>query len=165
MPGRDGEGEPKEFTMTTTARHTMQHSVATVAGTAALLLTAAGCGSSSSQTTKVIQSEWIFTADPMTAKAGKVTISAKNLGGFEHEVVLVKAADPKELPTKADGTVDEEKITEAQKVGEVEHIAPNSSKKTTFTLEAGKYVMFCNLVEKDGTSHFAKGMSGTFTVT
>ena len=151
--------------MTTAARHARQHSVATVAGVAALLLTAAGCGSSSSQTTKVTQSEWVFTADPATAKAGKVTISAKNLGGFEHEVVLVRAADPKELPTKADGTIDEEKITEAQKVGEVEHIAPNSSKKNTFTLEAGKYVMFCNLVEKDGTSHFAKGMSGTFTVT
>jgi hypothetical protein len=126
--------------------------------------TLAGCGSSA-PTATVTQSEWKFDLSATTAKAGKITLKSTNLGGFEHEIVVVKASDPTALPKKADGSVDEDKIAEEQKFGEIEHVAANTSKTGKFDLKAGKYVVFCNLVEKDGTSHFVKGMAATFTVT
>jgi hypothetical protein len=69
------------------------------------------------------------------------------------------------LATKADGTVDEDKLTADQKMGDVEKVAAQTNKDGTLRLTAGKYVLFCNVVEKDGASHFAKKMYGTLTVT
>jgi hypothetical protein len=40
-----------------------------------------------------------------------------------------------------------------------------SNQDGTLKLTPGKYVVFCNLLEKDGTSHFAKRMYATLTVT
>jgi hypothetical protein len=134
-------------------------------GVVAIATIAAGCSSSSSADVTVKTSEWIFEQSTTTVKAGNVKFRVDNVGGAEHELVVVRAAEPSALPTKADGTVDEEKLTEDQKMGEVEGVAAQSKKNGTLKLTAGKYVVFCNLVDKDGTSHFAKKMFGTLIVT
>jgi uncharacterized cupredoxin-like copper-binding protein len=105
---------------------------------------------------------------PKFVAAGKVTFKAKNIGTIKHEFVVVKVATPDaELPTTADGSVDEEAIPEADQIGEVEDVKPKKSGKLTTKLDAGSYVLFCNIVSKaDGTTfvHYAKGMHTTFTV-
>jgi plastocyanin len=134
-------------------------------GVLALATAATACGGTKSADVTVKTSEWIFEQSSTSVKAGDVKFRVNNVGGAEHEIVVVRAAEPSALPTKADGTVDEEKLTEDQKMGEVEGVAAQSKKDGTLKLTAGKYVVFCNLVEKDGTSHFAKKMYGTLTVT
>lgn len=124
--------------------------------------------------------------------AGQVTVTIDNQGGETHELVVVAGDNVGTMPMKSDGSVDEDKIPEADKVGEVEDIAGQTSTTKTFTLEPGTYVAFCNIVDEmgmagdtaagsdnmpmgsgtentmmGGTSghvHFAEGMYMTFTV-
>ncbi len=92
-------------------------------------------------------------------------LQKEHVGGAEHEVIVVTGSDPKAFATKADGSVDEDKIAEADKMGEIEHVAASSVKTGTFSLKAGTYVIMCNLVDKAGVAHFTKGMVSTLTVT
>ncbi len=96
---------------------------------------------------------------------GKTKFIVKNNGTEEHEFVVVRAEDAEALPTAEDGSVDEDQIAKKDQVGELEEIEPGKTKKKTFKLKAGSYVLFCNIVEteSDGTvvSHFAEGMHTT----
>jgi uncharacterized cupredoxin-like copper-binding protein len=100
--------------------------------------------------------------------AGKTNFVAKNAGGDEHEVVVVRGDDPGALPTKANGAVDEKKIPKADKFGEIEEFKPGKTESKVFKLSPGSYVLFCNVVEEeaDGTveSHFEEGMYTTIEV-
>jgi len=129
-----------------------------------------------------VLSEWRIKAPSGQLQPGSQPITAKNVGGEAHELVIVSAASADELPTKADGSVDEEKLASAT-VGEIGDVAAQSSKTKTFELARGTYVAFCNLVDQMGSGgsmgsghmegghaggmdhvHFALGMSTTFTV-
>ena len=103
---------------------------------------------------------------PKFVAAGKVTFTAKNIGTMKHELVVVRTTEGATLPTKADGSVDEEQIPESDKLGEVEHLKPKKSGTLTAKLAPGDYVLFCNLVTKDsqGTTyvHYAQGMYRAF---
>jgi hypothetical protein len=96
---------------------------------------------------------------------GKNKFVVKNAGTEKHEFVIARGADPAALPTKADGSVDEEQIPKGDEVGEIENIKKGKTKSKTFKLPAGPYILFCNTVdtEEDGTvvSHFARGMYTT----
>jgi hypothetical protein len=96
---------------------------------------------------------------------GKTKVVAKNDGTEDHELVIVKGDDPLALPIDADGAVDEDQIPENDFVGEIEEFAAGKTKKKTFKLPTGKYVLFCNITEEedDGeiVSHFAEGMYTT----
>ena len=111
--------------------------------------------------------------------AGKVKVIADNVGGEVHELVLVRADSPDALPMKSDGSVDEDKIAESDKVGEIADVAPGSQKSKTFDLAPGTYVAFCNVTDSmAGTTmmgdshsgmgmghvHFAQGMHITLEV-
>ena len=137
-----------------------------VAVTAAGLLLASACSDSSDSKADltVRVSEWIFEPSAETVTFGDVTIMVNNVGTKEHELVVIKGSDPAAFEKKADGSVDEEKLAEADKRGEVEGVLAASDKSATLALEPGNYVIFCNLVDADGTSHFAKGMVSTLTV-
>jgi uncharacterized cupredoxin-like copper-binding protein len=119
-------------------------------------------------TMTVTLSEWVVIPKPKAVNAGKVKVTAKNVGGEIHELVIVKGNDAASLPTDADGAVDEEALPEDAFVGEIEDIDPGKSKSKKFKLETGKYVFFCNIVEteEDGTveSHFVEGMYKTVIV-
>ena len=135
---------------------------------AALTLVAAGCSSSTTAAAKLSLTEYTIAVTAPSVKAGKVTISASNVGGGKHEVVLLAASDLKGFATRDDGSLDEDKIAEAQKMGEVGEIEIGKSGSKSFDLKAGTYTVVCNLVDKnaDGsvTSHYAKGMVATFVV-
>lgn len=76
--------------------------------------------------------------------------------------MLIKSdADPGSLPTVSNGEVDEEKLeADGEVVGEIADVQPGATKKATFNLEPGRYVMFCNL-----PAHYTQGMYGTVDVT
>jgi uncharacterized cupredoxin-like copper-binding protein len=118
-------------------------------------------GGSSGNTLQIQMADDFFTPKDASAKAGSVTISSPNTGQLVHELVLAKtSADPSKLPTTSDGEVDEAKLESlGEDAGEIADVAPGATKKGTFKLTPGKYVMFCNI-----PGHYAQGMYGTITV-
>lgn len=127
------------------------------------------CGGGSSADVKVTLKEFSVSPDKREHKGGTVEVEAKNAGSIKHELVMVKAKDVAALPVKPDGSVDEDKIADADKVGEIGEFAAGKSETHKFKLAAGDYVMFCNIVnEKSGAPpvvHFKEGMHETFTAT
>jgi uncharacterized cupredoxin-like copper-binding protein len=138
---------------------------------AAVALVAAGCtsGSSPSATAgativNVTLQEFSVLPDPTTAAAGDVTFTVTNDGPEDvHEFVVI-ATDlaPDALPTAEDGTVDEEGEG-MELVGEIEDIPVGESQDLTVSLDAGNYVLICNILEADEV-HYALGMRTAFTV-
>ena len=101
--------------------------------------------------------DYFYNPKDASATAGKVRIAAVNNGQIPHEVVFAKTnADPSQLPTKPDGSVNEEALNSP---GEVADVAPGRTKSGTVDLAPGRYVMFCNL-----PGHYKAGMYGTLTV-
>jgi uncharacterized cupredoxin-like copper-binding protein len=133
---------------------------------AALLV---GCGGGSDTTgVDVALKEFTVTSDPIEVEAGETEFTADNIGSEIHEMVMVRAKSAADLPTDADGAVDEDQIAKDDQVGEVEDVAVGKTKSISFDLRTGDYVIFCNIVddESDGTklSHFKEGMHESFTV-
>jgi hypothetical protein len=99
---------------------------------------------------------------------GTISFEATNVGADAHELVVVRADDPATLPRSADGTVDEGKLPAGAFIGEVEAFPAKQRCRGTFTLTAGRYALFCNLLETeaDGTreNHYANGMRAGFQV-
>lgn len=122
-------------------------------------------GGSSTKTLKLQLGEYSIDASNNTVKAGKVRLDVKNAGGVPHEVVVVRADNVDKLPKQADGGIDEDRIAESDKAGEVGDIAAGATKTHTFDLSAGTYVLFCNIVDDANVSHFAHGMSTVLKVT
>jgi hypothetical protein len=116
----------------------------------------------------VALSEWKVSPTSSQVAAGIVSFVAENTGKEEHELVLVKADSADALPRDADGAMDEAKLPEGALVGEIEPMAAGQLCQGNFPLEAGRYVLLCNVVDKeaDGVveSHFAEGMHTPFTV-
>jgi uncharacterized cupredoxin-like copper-binding protein len=161
----------------------MKLQVRRLAGSAALLALAGallvGCGGSDStspttteaettagggggaEAVEIKMGEFYFDPSEASAPAGNTTIEAPNDGAVEHELVLFKTdKDPADLPTEANGEVNEEKLDkEAEEAGEIADVEPGATKSESFKLTPGKYVMFCNL-----PGHYAAGMYGTVTV-
>jgi uncharacterized cupredoxin-like copper-binding protein len=125
------------------------------------------CSSSSDngETVNVTAKDFSLTPDVSSVVAGKVSFAVRNAGGFGHEMVVVKAADAKALPTKPDGEVDESAIAVASLIGEVTNVLPGQTKTLNVKLTPGKYVLFCNLVDGVKAVHFKRGMHADFTVT
>ena len=125
-----------------------------------------GGGGGSSSVTVTLQ-EWAVLPDADTTGAGQVTFKPTNKGTETHAFVVVKTdLGNRDLPTNEDGSVDEEGAG-IEPVDEVEDISKGSLETLTVDLDAGHYVMFCNIVEEeDGetVSHYANGMSTDFTV-
>jgi hypothetical protein len=126
---------------------------------------ACGGGGDDSETVDVLESEWLVQPDPASVEAGEVTFNVDNQGSEEHELFIVEGDDPGALPTKADGSLDEDQLGHAEAIGHIEGIQAGSSKSDTFELEAGSYLLVCNLVDEMGDVHFAEGMVSPFTVT
>jgi hypothetical protein len=109
--------------------------------------------------------EWSITPETATAKAGVIEFSAKNDGGENHELVVVKAS--RSDLTVVDGAVDEDALPKGAMIGEIESFAKGKTCGGHFKLDAGNYVLFCNIVEKENgqtVSHYLNGMVTNFTV-
>jgi uncharacterized cupredoxin-like copper-binding protein len=96
------------------------------------------------------------TLDPNSAGAGSITFSATNDGTATHEIEVFRGdVDPATLPVE-DNVASTEGL---ELVDEIEDITPGSSADLTVDLDAGAYVVMCNL-----PGHFARGMYSTFEV-
>lgn len=101
--------------------------------------------------------------------AGIVTFVAENGGEDEHELVIVKGDDAASLPTNAEtGEMDEAALPEGALIGEIEPFASGETCEGNFELEAGKYILLCNVTETEengeNESHFKEGMHVPFEV-
>jgi hypothetical protein len=127
-----------------------------------------GDAGSSDATIAVELKEWSVLPARADVPAGTVTFDANNTGAEAHELVVVRADDPAALPLAADGTVDEDKLPEGAFVGEIEPFPAKQHCTGTFQLAAGRYALFCNILETeaDGTkeNHYANGMRTRFEV-
>jgi uncharacterized cupredoxin-like copper-binding protein len=139
----------------------------------ALVLAACSSGSSPSQSTSATSgtgggggntvdvTETEFKIDmPDTVPSGDVTFNVTNNGTVDHEFVVFKTDDGADaLPMASDEPEVNEDAPDLESMGEVEDIAPGSSKSFTATLEPGKYVAICNV-----EGHYSAGMHHAFTV-
>ena len=127
-----------------------------------------GDAATSDATIAVELKEWSVLPARADVPAGTVTFDASNTGADAHELVVVRADDPATLPLGADGTVDGEKLPKGAFVGEIEPFPAKQRCTGTFELAAGRYALFCNILETeaDGSkqNHYANGMRARFEV-
>lgn len=113
--------------------------------------------------------EFAIGTSPPTASAGSVTFNITNKGPDDaHEFVVIRTdLDLTALPTKPDGSVDEEGEG-IEVVDEQEEVEPGTDATLTVDLGSGAYVFICNITEKEKSgdieSHYQKGMRTSFTV-
>ena len=116
----------------------------------------------------VVISEFTVEPDPESVDAGEVTFVVDNQGGDTHEFLVVDADSADALPVDDDGAFDEAAFGEDKVLDEVEDIESGATAELTLDLEAGTYLLLCNVVEEEESgeveSHFMKGMHATFTV-
>ena len=101
--------------------------------------------------------EQYLTVSVATVKAGPVTFTLTNKStmGKEHEMVVLKTDTPfDQLEVGAD-----DRVSEADSVGEIGEIKPGTTGTVTLDLAPGQYVLVCNLPK-----HYAQGMRVAFTV-
>jgi uncharacterized cupredoxin-like copper-binding protein len=103
-----------------------------------------------------------------SAVAGDVTFDVTNQGPKDtHEFVVIKTdLAPNALPTKADGSVNEE-AAGLQPVDEIEDIAVGDTPTLAVSLAPGSYVLICNIVDEESgktVAHYQQGMVAGFTV-
>ncbi|HEV8653769.1 MAG TPA: plastocyanin/azurin family copper-binding protein [Actinomycetes bacterium] len=100
--------------------------------------------------------KYYLTVTPASVQAGPTTITFKNVGTKEHEVVVLKTDTPADkLKVGAN-----HEVSEAASVGEDSETKPGKTKSTTIDLQPGTYVLVCNIER-----HYEKGMYGALTVT
>jgi len=101
--------------------------------------------------------DFSITLDPTEVAAGQVKFSINNEGPSTHEFVVVQTdTAPGDLPV--DGALVSEDGIDV--IGEAEDIPPSTTVDLVLTLEAGQYVIICNI-----EGHYAQGMNAGLTVT
>jgi hypothetical protein len=113
----------------------------------------------------VILQEWSVQPQVTSVRAGEVYFLAENRGPMDpHELVIIRTdLAPVSLPF-VNNAVPEDGVN---MIGEIEPFTPNSKASAVFTLQAGKYVLICNISEIEAgeiESHYALGMYAAFTV-
>ena len=102
------------------------------------------------------ETEQYLTAVPDTVAAGSTTFTLTNVGNREHEMVVLKTDTPfDQLEIDSEG-----KVSEDDSVGEVPETPEGETGSFTVDLEAGAYVLVCNIAD-----HYGQGMRAAFTVT
>lgn len=120
----------------------------------------------STGTVKVTVQEFSVLPDVNSAPAGDVTFVVTNDGPDDiHEFVIIKtdlAADA--LPTNDNGSAKEE-APGMTRIDEIEDIAVGDTQELTVSLDAGAYVLICNIFDADqNEAHYQMGMRMAFTV-
>ena len=106
----------------------------------------------------VTLADFSVTPDENSASAGDVTFDVTNDAEQSHEFVVIKtdlAED--QLPLDDEGV--DESADGVEVVDEIEDVGGGSEQSLTVNLDAGSYVLICNL-----PGHYAQGMHAAFTV-
>ncbi|WP_028066133.1 sulfocyanin-like copper-binding protein [Solirubrobacter soli] len=117
-------------------------------------VTVATTSDAASKATTVTLNEFKISASPKSVSAGKVTFTAKNTGDMQHELVIIKTST-----SASKLKVSKNRASQKGSVGEIEDIGGGKSKKQTFNLKKGHYVLICNI-----PGHYKGGMHADFTV-
>ncbi len=105
------------------------------------------------------EKDFAIALDPADAKTGSISFEVNNEGPSTHEfVVFATDLAPDALPVGSDGNVDEEGEGVTH-IDEIEDIGSGCQAALTLDLDAGNYVLICNL-----PGHYAAGMHAAFTV-
>ena len=142
----------------------LHHAIAVPAGLV-LTLAAASCGGGGG-TVDVTLQEFSVATDPTSAEAGEMTFEATNDGPDDtHEFVVFKTdLSLTDLPTDENGAVDEAGEG-LELIGEIEDIEVGETDSVTLNLDAGNYVLVCNIWDEDEQeAHYQEGMRTGFTV-
>ena len=136
-----------------------------VALAACLLLAgvAAGCGTATKvgaggEVVNVTERDFVIKASPNRLSAGLVVFHALNRGPDEHELIVVRARDPK-LMLRTDGMTVSEEGLKSSIVGTLEPGKPGSVRELRVNLKPGRYVLICNM-----SGHYMGGMHTVVTV-
>jgi uncharacterized cupredoxin-like copper-binding protein len=101
---------------------------------------------------------WAVTPSAASAAAGDITFTANNTGVQPHELVVVKTdLGPTDLPVEGGAVADTGEGYEI--VGKTEQIAGGAGADLSVNLEAGAYLLICNV-----PGHYQLGMTTAFTV-
>ena len=125
-----------------------------------------GDGGGEATNIEVSLQEWAVVLAQDSAPAGDVTFEVTNDGPEDiHEFVVLKTdLGPADLPVDDNGVVTEEGEG-IEVIDEIEDIPVGDSQDLTVSLEAGSYVLLCNIwSEEEGEAHYAMGMRTAFTV-
>jgi hypothetical protein len=131
-----------------------------------LVIGVGGCSGNDESTVKVTLQEFAVVPAESSASAGEVTLDVTNDGPDDpHELVVIKTdLAPDALPTDENGAVDEAGQG-IEVIGEIEEFPPGQSRNKSFNMEAGGYVLICNVFEEaEQESHYQNGMRTGFTV-
>ncbi len=125
-------------------------------------------GTTGGTTIDVTLQEFAVLPAQESAPAGDITFNVTNTGPEDtHEFVVFKTdLAPDALPVASDGSVDEEGEG-VELIDEIEDIAVGDNPTLTVSLEAGSYVLICNIVEEEEDEtivHYQQGMRTAFTV-
>lgn len=110
--------------------------------------------------------EWAVVPDQSSAPAGDITFAVTNDGPDDiHEFVVLRTdLDPADLPVDENGVVSEEGEG-IEVIDEIEDIPVGDSQDLTVSLDAGNYVLICNIWSPDeGEAHYKLGMRVAFSV-
>ncbi len=108
--------------------------------------------------------EYRIVPDLDAVAAGSVTFNASNVGGAAHDLVIIRTdLAPDALPAGEDGAVEESGAGIAV-IGRIGEFAAQSDASITVDLEAGSYVLICNIVEGDALSYYQEGMYRALTI-
>ncbi len=127
------------------------------------------CGGDDGTTVDVGLQEFAVSPSTSSVSAGEITFDATNDGPNDpHELVVIKTdLAVTDLPTGDDGAVLEDGDG-IEVIGEIEEFPVGETRSAAYDLDAGAYVLICNIVEiEDGEneSHYQEGMRAAFTVT
>ena len=126
-----------------------------------------GCGDGEGDTSfvDVFLTEWEIEAELTSVPAGELRLTTTNGGSIGHDLVVIKTdLPPGELPTREDGSVDEDSV---EVVGRVPTVVPGEFERATLSLSPGPYALVCNIVDAqggEGRSHYQLGMHTAFIV-
>jgi uncharacterized cupredoxin-like copper-binding protein len=141
--------------------------VARLSLASAFVLGTGACAGGGGGTVEVTLQEFSVIPAQDSVEAGEVTFEVENTGPEDvHEFVVIKTdLAPDALPTDENGAVDEEGEG-IEVIDEIEDIPVGDTPSLTVNLDAGNYVLICNIWdEEEQEAHYAMGMRVGFTVT
>jgi uncharacterized cupredoxin-like copper-binding protein len=110
-------------------------------------------GGTRSASVNVTLNEMAISLSATQVTAGKVTFIARNIGATEHEFVVLRKSSSGNLRVAAF------KADESAKIGEIDGVAPGRTRRTTLTLQPGRYIVICNV-----PGHYQLGMRAELVV-
>ena len=128
----------------------------------AVALTVAGCGggarAADGALVGITERDFHIAESVRRVHAGKVTLSIRNAGPDEHELIVAPER-PGGLPLRSDGFTINEAAIESSEPGSVEPQQPHHTELLDLRLKPGRYVLFCNM-----EGHYMAGMHTVLVV-